>query len=89
MIDQYTEGRTATIKTPAQLEAESEGLIRLQDATFTWGSKSGSATPGFNLHIPDVTFVKGKINLITGPTGSGKSSLLKVTMAAFTFFDRS
>jgi energy-coupling factor transporter ATP-binding protein EcfA2 len=82
MIDQYTEGKTATIKTPAQLEAESEGLIRLQDATFTWGSKSGSATPGFNLYIPDVTFVKGKINLITGPTGSGKSSLLKVTMAA-------
>ncbi|WVF65767.1 hypothetical protein IAT40_000501 [Kwoniella sp. CBS 6097] len=77
MIDEYSEGKLATIKTPEQLEAESEGLIRMKEAVFTWGPIESGNTQDFSLRIPDVTFVKGKINLITGPTGSGKSSLLK------------
>jgi hypothetical protein len=76
MIDEYEQGVSATIKTRGQLEAEEEGLIRLHDATFTW------ATDGkpdqFKLRIDDLTFVKGKINLIAGSTGCGKSSLLEV-----------
>lgn len=79
MIDEFSEGHTAGIKTQQQLEAEEQGLIRLHDATFRWGTESGVDTPGFNLRIPDLTFVKGKINLITGNTGSGKSTLLKVS----------
>jgi len=79
MIDEFTEGQTADIKPRAQLEAEEQGLIRLHDANFYWGTENGSSSPRFGLRIPDLTFVKGKINLITGATGSGKSTLLKVS----------
>ena len=77
LIDEFTEGHKAQTTMPELLEAQQERLIRIKNATFTWGSPKGDATPGFNLHVPDITFAKGKINLITGPTGSGKSSLLK------------
>jgi ABC-type bacteriocin/lantibiotic exporter with double-glycine peptidase domain len=80
MIDEFTEGQTAEIKPQAQLEAEEQGLIRLHDANFYWGTEDGTSSPRFGLRIPDLTFVKGKINLITGATGSGKSTLLKVRL---------
>jgi ABC-type transport system involved in cytochrome bd biosynthesis fused ATPase/permease subunit len=58
-------------------------LIGISNASFTWSSEStGTITPGssrrsFNLQIKDeVIFKQGKINLIVGPTGSGKTSLL-------------
>ena len=81
MIDEFAEGETATIKSQEQLEAEQQCLIRLKDANFHWTTSNGHATPGFSLRVPDLTFVKGKINLISGPTGSGKSTLLKVSLA--------
>lgn len=87
MIDEFSEGHHAGIKTQPQLEAEEQGLIRLHDATFRWGTESGADTPGFTLRIPDLTFVKGKINLITGSTGSGKSTLLKVSCHSTTCTD--
>ncbi len=79
MIDGWAEGPLATIATSEQIQAETEGLVRFKNAIFVWGSASGIDTPDFKLSIPDVTFVKGRINLITGPTGCGKSSLLKVS----------
>lgn len=80
MIDEYSEGKLATIKPSEQLEAEQEGLIRIHDATFTWDSQPDtSGEIPFRLRIEDTTFKKDKINLITGPTGSGKSSFLKVS----------
>ncbi|WWC60298.1 uncharacterized protein I303_102867 [Kwoniella dejecticola CBS 10117] len=85
MIDEYSEGKIATIKTSEQLEAETEGLIKIKNATFSWGPVESGNTQDFSLRIPDVTFVKGKINLITGPTGSGKSSLLKALVGELHF----
>lgn len=78
MVDEFTPRPTPLVQ-PEQLEAQEQGLIRLKKAEFNWGSSSGTETPGFTLQIDDVTFVKGKINLITGPTGCGKSSVLKVS----------
>ncbi|WRT65691.1 uncharacterized protein IL334_002636 [Kwoniella shivajii] len=85
MIDEYSEGKIATIKTAEQLEAETEGLIRIHDATFTWGPIANNKVEDFSLKIEDVTFIKGKINLITGSTGSGKSSLLKALIGELHF----
>ena len=64
-------------------------VIGIRDAAFTWSSDNdGSLTPGknrrnFTLRITDeVTFKKGAINLIVGPTGSGKTSMLMALLGA-------
>jgi ABC-type multidrug transport system fused ATPase/permease subunit len=80
MVDEFTAMPTPMVQ-PDLIEAQQQGLIRIKNAEFNWGSTSGSETPGFSLRVDDVTFVKGKVNLITGPTGSGKSSVLKVSVA--------
>ena len=64
------------IRKPSDLNA-----IGFCDATFSWSSDAdGSLTPSrrnFRLQMEgEVTFKRGGINLIIGPTGSGKTSLL-------------
>lgn len=60
-------------------------VIGIRHASFTWSidSTATSRTPGgtrkrhFVLSVEDeLLFQRGKINLIVGPTGSGKTSLL-------------
>ncbi|OCH87314.1 P-loop containing nucleoside triphosphate hydrolase protein [Obba rivulosa] len=58
-------------------------LIGIREAAFTWSEEhDGTRTPGarqrtFVLRIADnLTFKRDCINLIIGPTGSGKTSLL-------------
>ena len=54
----------------------------LRDATFTWNKPdSGTVTPGrrrnFKLQIDgELRFQEGAVNLICGPTGCGKTSIL-------------
>ncbi|KAF9786031.1 hypothetical protein BJ322DRAFT_1057551 [Thelephora terrestris] len=62
---------------------ENTELIGVRNASFTWASESnGTITPGssrrnFTLRVnEEVVFRKDKINLIVGPTGCGKTSLL-------------
>ena len=59
--------------------------IGLDNATLTWdtvksgfenGLNSGAAADVFRLIDIDVHFKRGKLNIIAGPTGSGKTSLL-------------
>jgi hypothetical protein len=59
-------------------------LIGFHHATFSWSNEpNGSETPGtrstlsFRLRISEkLLFKRGCLNLIVGPTGSGKTSLL-------------
>ncbi|KAI0357911.1 P-loop containing nucleoside triphosphate hydrolase protein [Trametes cingulata] len=68
----------------AGVPEERKGVIGIRHASFTWSKDaSPSQTPGgtrkraFVLHIDEeVVFERGKVNLIIGPTGSGKTSLL-------------
>lgn len=64
----------------AQSPERSE-LIGFRNATFAWtNSTDGAATPSrrnFRLCVEEeLLFETGCINLIVGPTGSGKTSLL-------------
>lgn len=70
-----------------------EGVIGFKNATFTWSPESsptGASTPSsssqFRLSVPgDLQFKKGKINLIIGPTGSGKTSILMALLGEMHF----
>ena len=53
--------------------------IALRSATLTWGTKSQSTKDNleaFRLIDIDVEFLPGRLNIIAGSTGSGKTSLL-------------
>jgi ABC-type Mn2+/Zn2+ transport system ATPase subunit len=54
--------------------------ISIQNATFAWSSSevtSSAAARSFRLQIEgSLSFRRGRINLVVGPTGSGKTSLL-------------
>jgi ABC-type multidrug transport system fused ATPase/permease subunit len=50
--------------------------IALEDATLTWGTTSADASEAFRLINMSVEFEIGQLNIIAGPTGSGKTSLL-------------
>jgi energy-coupling factor transporter ATP-binding protein EcfA2 len=64
------------------LESNQE-LIGFRNASFTWTNEAqspvspGSSRRNFTLRIDEeLIFKEGKFNLIIGPTGSGKTSLL-------------
>ena len=71
---------------PTPVPEEHKDTIGIRHASFTWAAdsaKSANVTPGgtrrraFVLSVDnEVYFRRGKINLIVGPTGAGKTSLL-------------
>ena len=74
----------------AQDEGVSMEEIGFRNAAFTWSEDAaGSLTPSkrnFMLKIEDeLLFRRGGINLIIGPTGSGKTSLLMALLGEMHF----
>ncbi|KIK53737.1 hypothetical protein GYMLUDRAFT_250067 [Collybiopsis luxurians FD-317 M1] len=66
--------------------------IGFQHASFSWSGENGSdgaATPSgrrFTLRVEDkLSFERGCLNLVTGPTGSGKASLLLALLGEMHF----
>ncbi|AEO63008.1 uncharacterized protein THITE_2107855 [Thermothielavioides terrestris NRRL 8126] len=62
-------------------------VIGFRNATFIWGGKNTVAEDGsmaFRLLDLDVDFKIGKLNVITGPTGSGKTSMLMALLGEMT-----
>lgn len=58
-------------------------VIGFRNAAFTWHNEEsipstpGSSRQNFTLRIEDeLIFKRGSLNLIVGPTGSGKTSML-------------
>lgn len=82
LLDAYSEnGKESPQSFSIQPAVLTELEIGFHHATFAWSNDSdGSVTPSgrrFALRIEDeLKFKKGKINLVIGPTGSGKTSLL-------------
>ena len=86
MLDAYL-ARQDTISTT---QAERD-VIGIKGMTFSWNASTVSGTPApnahkrdFQLHIDgEVIFRLGGFNLIVGPTGSGKTSLLMSLLGRF------
>ncbi|EIW86373.1 hypothetical protein CONPUDRAFT_78742 [Coniophora puteana RWD-64-598 SS2] len=88
LLDIYTEDDEAALLFPPDEDKSDE--IGFRDAKFSWSSEgSGALTPSkrkFNLRIEDeILFKRGRINLIVGPTGSGKTSLLMALLGEMHF----
>ncbi|KAJ6594858.1 P-loop containing nucleoside triphosphate hydrolase protein [Mycena capillaripes] len=78
LLDAFTEKETPELFTP---DPAAEQQIGFRNATFAWSKESdGSLTRSqrqFLLKIEgELLFQRGRINLVVGPTGSGKTSLL-------------
>lgn len=72
------------------IDDSGERIIGFRDATFIWGSKDAVAEDGtmaFRLMDLNIDFKLGKLNVITGPTGSGKTSLLMALLGEMTLMD--
>lgn len=73
---------------PDNLDENGDRVIGFRDAaTFIWGSKTAVAEDGsmaFRLLDLDIDFKIGKLNVITGPTGSGKTSMLMALLGEMT-----
>jgi ABC-type multidrug transport system fused ATPase/permease subunit len=64
---------------PDNIDEDGNEVIGFRDATFIWGSKDAVAADGsmaFRLLDLNSDFKIGKLNVIAGPTGSGKTSML-------------
>lgn len=53
--------------------SDSKTVIGFENASFSWNSKSDK---DFKLKDLNITFKEGKLNVVVGPTGAGKTSLL-------------
>ncbi|KAH9854915.1 multidrug resistance-associated ABC transporter [Lenzites betulinus] len=83
LLDGFTEKDAASAELVIPPHTVENDVIGISHAAFTWSTDNdGSLTPGpnrrnFTLRIEeDVIFKRGKVNLIVGPTGSGKTSLI-------------
>ncbi|KAL0943633.1 ATP-dependent bile acid permease [Colletotrichum truncatum] len=65
-------------------------VIGFRKANFIWGGKDVVAEDGslaFRLMDMDIDFKIGKLNIIAGPTGSGKTSMLMALLGEMTLVD--
>lgn len=72
------------------IDENGDRVIGFRDATFVWGGRDVVAEDGsmaFRLLDLDVYFRLGKLNVITGPTGSGKTSLLMALLGEMTLME--
>ncbi|KAI0693031.1 hypothetical protein BC835DRAFT_1520746 [Cytidiella melzeri] len=80
LLDRFASQSTDKIVVDSSAHHKTD--IGIGRATFSWSNEDtdGSFTPSkqtFRLHIDDeLVFKKGCLNLIIGPTGSGKTSML-------------
>ncbi|ELU36159.1 ATP-binding cassette transporter [Rhizoctonia solani AG-1 IA] len=78
LLDSFNDKEGPVILDPNPPASDAIGF---RNATFTWTRQvPGTPTPSrrnFRLHIDEeVLFRRGKINMVAGPTGCGKTSLL-------------
>ncbi|KAJ7785923.1 hypothetical protein B0H16DRAFT_1657372 [Mycena metata] len=91
LLDSFVEKDTDTPELFVPADVEANEKIGFRDATFAWSSEKtdGTLTPSkrkFMLKIEgEMLFKHGCINLVVGPTGSGKTSLLMALLGEMHF----
>lgn len=68
-------------------DANGQPIIGFENGTFSWGGKDlteQSAADAFKLMDMDIRFKTGALNVVVGPTGSGKTSLLMALLGEMT-----
>nr|GAT43679.1 multidrug resistance-associated ABC transporter protein [Mycena chlorophos] len=91
LLDRFTTDESK----PFVVAPHDENAIGFRDATFTWTSEAvdGTITPSrraFRLRVDgELRFKTGVLNIIVGPTGSGKTSLLMALLGEMHFIPSS
>src|SRR5271155_3647946 len=86
-VDQYlNEEEEIDDNSILKSSAGSEEAPSFSNATLTWSKAEANETQ-FQLRDLDVTFSKGELNLIVGPIGSGKSSMLLALLGEMRLID--
>ncbi|KIO02467.1 hypothetical protein M404DRAFT_9898 [Pisolithus tinctorius Marx 270] len=91
LLDEYaSHGEDQPHKFPAEISDENSEVIGFRDAIFTWSNESnGTLTQSkrkFKLRTGrEVHFKRGCMNIVVGPTGSGKTSLLMALLGEMHF----
>ncbi|KAF1346461.1 hypothetical protein BDV97DRAFT_400391 [Delphinella strobiligena] len=65
-----------------EIDEEGNPLIGFDQATFSWGASEEA--DDFKMIDLDLRFAVGQLNVIVGPTGSGKTSLLMALLGEMT-----
>ncbi|ODV81047.1 uncharacterized protein CANTADRAFT_25320 [Suhomyces tanzawaensis NRRL Y-17324] len=81
VADFLDEEETSKYDQLAQEAGPNSPEIGFEKATFSWNPKSDQ---DFKLRNLDIQFKPGKLNVIIGPTGSGKTSLLLALLGEMT-----
>ena len=71
-------------------DEDGEPILGFEKATFTWGGKSTQSEDGstaFRLIDMDIKFQVGHLNVVAGPTGAGKTSLLMALLGEMTLLN--
>ncbi|KAJ7088646.1 P-loop containing nucleoside triphosphate hydrolase protein [Mycena epipterygia] len=75
LIDEFSPGHYSPA---ANIRAQNSEKIGFNDVAFTWSESDDSDPPNpgkFSLQMGHLCFKRGSVNVILGPTGSGKTSL--------------
>ncbi|KAJ7773843.1 hypothetical protein B0H16DRAFT_1510188 [Mycena metata] len=89
LLDSFSS--TNTLATADEDQSTSE-LVGFRDATFSWANDDGALAPSNNrfiLRIEGELLFKPGFNLVVGPTGSGKTSLLMALLGEMHFIPTS
>lgn len=90
-IDKYLNEEEEIDETQVEIASEnttSTDSPNFSNATFSWSPPSSDPNQ-FQLRDLNVTFSKGELNVIVGPIGSGKSSLLLALLGEMRLLDGS
>ncbi|KJA25244.1 hypothetical protein HYPSUDRAFT_37726 [Hypholoma sublateritium FD-334 SS-4] len=95
LLDVYIDSGAKTEAPPENSSSFNKDLVGFKNASFVWSldSAEGHVTPSrrfYRLHIRGELFFKpNRVNLIIGPTGSGKTSMLMALLGEMHYLPES